>query len=127
MLYNDVTVEEMDGRWMGVYNRTVGLQQLHQIFQKNFPQSSTSTSSSFGMNNSSSTSNTFSAVCLGIAGDTSPNVLWRLMHGEMPNDFHPKIWWLSLGMNDLTRTQVCLLYNKCMNYFLVIEVVCRSY
>jgi len=44
-------------------------------------------------------------VALGIAGDTTANVLWRLQHDEMPYDFNPKVWWLVLGMNDLTRMQ----------------------
>ena len=33
------------------------------------------------------------------------NVLWRILHDEMPHDFNPKVWWLVLGMNDLTRMQ----------------------
>jgi len=41
-----------------------------------------------------------------IAGDTAPNVLWRLMHGEMPDYFSPKVWWLVLGSNDLGRMLV---------------------
>ena len=45
------------------------------------------------------------AVPLGIAGDASPNVLWRLLHGEMPDAFNPKVWWISMGMNDLARMQ----------------------
>jgi len=44
-------------------------------------------------------------VALGIAGDNTANVLWRLQHDEMPYDFNPKVWWLVLGMNDLTRMQ----------------------
>ena len=44
-------------------------------------------------------------VALGIAGDSANNVLWRLVHGEMPDGFNPKIWWVSVGMNDLTRQQ----------------------
>lgn len=36
-------------------------------------------------------------------GDTAPNVLYRLMHGEMEKQFDPKVWWLVLGMNDLAR------------------------
>jgi hypothetical protein len=35
----------------------------------------------------------------------SASILWRLMHGEMPDDFNPKIWWLEVGMNDLGRSQ----------------------
>ncbi|KAL9189660.1 hypothetical protein ACHAXT_009335 [Thalassiosira profunda] len=44
-------------------------------------------------------------VALGVAGDTTANVLWRLQHDEMPYDFNPQVWWLVLGMNDLTRMQ----------------------
>jgi len=44
-------------------------------------------------------------VALGIAGDNTANVLWRLQHDEMPYDFNPQVWWLVLGMNDLTRMQ----------------------
>lgn len=29
----------------------------------------------------------------------------RLLHGEMPPEFNPKIWWLEIGMNDLGRAQ----------------------
>lgn len=42
---------------------------------------------------------------LGVAGDTAPNVLWRLLHGEMEEGFDPSIWWISLGNNDLGRMQ----------------------
>ena len=45
------------------------------------------------------------AVALGLAGDTNPSILWRLMNGEMPTDFNPKIWWLELGMNDIGRME----------------------
>ena len=45
------------------------------------------------------------AVPLGIAGDASPNVLYRLLHGEMPDAFNPRVWWISMGMNDLARMQ----------------------
>lgn len=45
-------------------------------------------------------------VALGIAGDTSPNVLFRLLHGEMPDYFTPKVWWILIGNNDLGRTGV---------------------
>lgn len=37
------------------------------------------------------------------SGDTAPNVLFRLLHGEMPDNFNPKIWWITLGMNELGR------------------------
>ena len=61
------------------------------------------------------------ACALGISGDTGPNLLWRIQHGEMPSitasstkdantnvakfseeeEFSPKIWWLLIGINDL--------------------------
>ncbi len=43
------------------------------------------------------------SIALGIGGDTSPNVLYRLQHGEMPECLQPKIYWIVLGMNDLAR------------------------
>jgi len=42
---------------------------------------------------------------LGIAGDTTSNVLWRIQNGEMPDYLNPKIWWLVLGTNDLAMKQ----------------------
>ena len=40
---------------------------------------------------------------LGIAGDTSPNVFWRIRQNEMRN-LTPKVWWLSVGRDDMFRT-----------------------
>jgi hypothetical protein len=85
-------VEEIDGRWMGIRNRSEGLSKLEMIFNQHFRKK---------LGNA-----TYEGVALGIAGDTSPNVLFRLLHGEMPDYFQPKVWWLSLGNNDLGRTGV---------------------
>jgi hypothetical protein len=84
-------VEEMDGRWMGRRERSTGLKTLERTFNQHFHKA---------------TNATVEGVALGIAGDTAPNVLWRLMHGEMPEYFTPKVWWLSLGNNDLGRMEV---------------------
>lgn len=46
----------------------------------------------------------YDALRLGIAGDTSPNVFWRIRHNEMRN-LTPKVWWLSVGRNDMFRTK----------------------
>jgi len=81
-------VEEMDGRWMGRAQST-GLKGVERAFKKQFQGKKS------GME----------GVALGIAGDTSPNVLWRLLHGEMPPEFNPRVWWIVLGMNDLGRMQ----------------------
>ena len=32
----------------------------------------------------------------------SPQLLWRLMNGEMPDGLDPKVWWVGIGINDLT-------------------------
>jgi hypothetical protein len=43
------------------------------------------------------------ATALGLTGDSASNVLWRLMNGELPDDFNPPIWWLVVGMEDVGR------------------------
>ena len=42
-------------------------------------------------------------LAMGSAGDQSNNVLWRLMHGELNDDFDPPFWWIVVGMEDLAR------------------------
>eukprot|EP00814_Leptocylindrus_danicus_P007549 CAMPEP_0116031636 /NCGR_PEP_ID=MMETSP0321-20121206/17678_1 /TAXON_ID=163516 /ORGANISM="Leptocylindrus danicus var. danicus, Strain B650" /LENGTH=473 /DNA_ID=CAMNT_0003506891 /DNA_START=68 /DNA_END=1485 /DNA_ORIENTATION=+ len=46
------------------------------------------------------------ALALGSYGDTSSNLLYRLLHGEMPEYLNPKIWWLVIGTDDL-RVKHC--------------------
>jgi len=43
-------------------------------------------------------------LALGIAGDTTANLLWRLQHGELPDELSSKVWWILIGSNDLGRT-----------------------
>jgi len=45
----------------------------------------------------------FNGIALGISGDTSNNLLWRLLNGEMPDGLDPKVWWVGIGVNDLTN------------------------
>lgn len=40
---------------------------------------------------------------LGIAGDTTPNLLWRLQNGELPPTLDPRIFVVLIGTNDLGR------------------------
>jgi len=47
----------------------------------------------------------FNGLPLGIAGDTTANVLWRIQNGEMPDYLNPSVWWLVLGTNDLAMGQ----------------------
>lgn len=44
----------------------------------------------------------FNGIAMGISGDTTTNLLWRLINGEMPYGLTPKVWWLGIGVNDLT-------------------------
>mmetsp|Transcript_12535 Transcript_12535/g.35591 ORF Transcript_12535/g.35591 Transcript_12535/m.35591 type:complete len:504 (-) Transcript_12535:11-1522(-) len=81
-------IEKMDGRWFGDI-RNQGLNEVAEIFNKHFD----------GKDGS------MTAVALGIAADTNQAVLWRILNGEMPAEFNPKIWWLELGLNDLGRSQ----------------------
>lgn len=44
----------------------------------------------------------FNGVAMGIAGDTANNLLWRLGNGEMPYGLTPRVWWVGIGINDIT-------------------------
>lgn len=79
-------IEKMDGRWFGDITQQ-GLNEVAGIFEKHF----------------SGKENSMTAVALGIAADMNQSVLWRILNGEMPSEFNPKIWWLELGLNDLGR------------------------
>lgn len=87
-ILGESVVEAMSGRWMG-QTRSPGMVQLQTMFQNSFQQPNS----------------TITGVALGMAGDACPNVLWRLMHTELPAGFEPRVWWLSLGMNDLARME----------------------
>jgi len=93
-------VEAMDGRWLGKKMPSTAprgegqedakVQSIDKIFEKNFRKDK---------------GGKVEGLALGIAGDSCTNVLWRIQHDEMPSDFNPKVWWVVLGMNDLTRMQ----------------------
>merc|ERR1719221_746152 len=89
-------VEAMDGRWLGKKisrSRVDGdgrKPDIGKVFEKLFNKDK---------------GGPVEGVALGISGDNCANVLWRIQHDEMPYDFNPKVWWLVLGMNDLTRLQ----------------------
>lgn len=46
----------------------------------------------------------YNGLALGISGDTSPMLLWRLKHGELPSNLNPSVFWLLIGTNDIGRT-----------------------
>jgi lysophospholipase L1-like esterase len=41
-------------------------------------------------------------MALGIGGDASAQLLYRLQNGELPSIFSPKVWWVLIGTNDLS-------------------------
>eukprot|EP00554_Chaetoceros_debilis_P010445 CAMPEP_0194110468 /NCGR_PEP_ID=MMETSP0150-20130528/9716_1 /TAXON_ID=122233 /ORGANISM="Chaetoceros debilis, Strain MM31A-1" /LENGTH=237 /DNA_ID=CAMNT_0038799663 /DNA_START=448 /DNA_END=1161 /DNA_ORIENTATION=- len=49
----------------------------------------------------------YDGLALGIAGDKSPNLLWRLQHGEMPKSLKSKVFWLLIGTNDFLKENNC--------------------
>jgi len=42
----------------------------------------------------------FDGLALGISGDKTFNLLWRLQNGELPDSLNPSVWWISIGTND---------------------------
>jgi lysophospholipase L1-like esterase len=46
----------------------------------------------------------FEGLALGIAGDLSPNLLWRIQNGELPDALEPQVIWLLIGTNDFGNT-----------------------
>jgi len=54
---------------------------------------------------SSSHGGSYEGLAFGIAGDTGPNLIWRLRNGEMPSSLRSKVWWILIGTNDLSREQ----------------------
>uniref|UniRef100_A0A7S1BZ85 SGNH hydrolase-type esterase domain-containing protein n=1 Tax=Corethron hystrix TaxID=216773 RepID=A0A7S1BZ85_9STRA len=45
----------------------------------------------------------YDGLAVGIAGDTTSNLLWRLQNGEMPDELRSRVWWVLIGTNDFGR------------------------
>lgn len=68
---------------------------VNSIFQKNFENSEKYTTAP---------EKEVRGIAMGLTGDQSNHVLWRLMHGELGDDeFDPPIWWIVVGMEDVGR------------------------
>jgi lysophospholipase L1-like esterase len=46
----------------------------------------------------------YEGLALGISGDTSQNLLWRIQNGELPDNLQAPVIWLLIGTNDFGRT-----------------------
>jgi len=63
----------------------------------------TSIKEDFDITFSKSKGGLYNGIALGISGDTTTNLLYRLIHGELSNELQPKVWWISIGINDLLK------------------------
>jgi lysophospholipase L1-like esterase len=45
----------------------------------------------------------FDGIALGISGDKSQNLLWRIRNGEMPKNLKSKVYWILIGTNDFLK------------------------
>lgn len=43
----------------------------------------------------------YNALALGISGDLTTSLLWRLQNGELPESINPRVFWILIGTNDL--------------------------
>lgn len=55
------------------------------------------------MFDSSKKSSNIDGLVLGMAGDKSPNLLWRIQNGELPESLEAKVFWLLIGTNDFLK------------------------
>ena len=39
-------------------------------------------------------------LALGLSGDKTYNLLWRIQNGEVPPELEPSVWWIAIGTND---------------------------
>jgi len=46
---------------------------------------------------------TLDGLVLAIAGDKSPNLLWRMKNGEIPEYLEAKVYWILIGTNDFLK------------------------
>ncbi len=121
VFYGDSIIEEWHGRWMGTDMSSK--QQIHSVFHKYFDPDSdlfhnqtlnTLEKYSSSLSNHKTNNNDdddgddpniekLHGLALGIAGDKTNNLLWRIQHGgELPQELQPKVFWLLIGTNDLT-------------------------
>jgi lysophospholipase L1-like esterase len=101
VFYGDSITEEWNGRWLGdseAYGGEEGkngrLEDIHSVFRTHFNK------------------RMMRGMALGIAGDTIPQLLYRLQNGELTDGggsgglnstIDSKIFWLLIGTNDLAR------------------------
>jgi lysophospholipase L1-like esterase len=108
VFYGDSIIEQWNGRWMGT--EMDSKQEIKEIFRTYFDASSnvgkasiSSGSSNIMKRTNNNDTDAIDGLALGIAGDTTSNLLWRLQSGEeLPIELQAKVFWVLIGTNDLT-------------------------
>jgi len=88
IFYGDSITEEWNGRWMSHY--TSRFEDVRLVFQKYF-------------GNEDYNGNSLKGLALGVAGDKSPELLWRIQNEELPRSLNANIYWILIGTNDLLK------------------------
>jgi len=88
VLLGDSIIEQWNGRSMGV--QMDNLDEIKGVFNNLFRKDHG------GM---------IDGLALGITGDVTSNLLYRIQNGEMPQSLNPKVWWILIGTNDLGLMQ----------------------
>lgn len=83
VLIGDSITEQWEGKDMGIDEPS--LQRDREVFEKLF------TKHGGGQ---------VEGMAHGVDGDQCANLLYRLSHGEMPDHFNPKVWWIEIGTQD---------------------------
>lgn len=88
VLLGDSIIEQLNGREMGVQKDALnGIKhEFNGLFRKE-------------------NGGTVDGLALGIAGDITTNLLYRIQNGEIPKSLNPKVWWLLIGTNDLGQKE----------------------
>lgn len=84
LLYGDSITERLLGRFFGRYGPK--MQEYTRVMEQVF------TKEGGGQ---------VDGLPLGISSDQIPHLLYRMIHGELPEFLHPQVWWILIGANDL--------------------------
>jgi lysophospholipase L1-like esterase len=122
-------------RWHGTKNlgrvETQDTKETAQTFSKLFQQSQQpSPSPKEEEEEEEVTSRTIYGVPLGIAGDQTPNLLWRIQNGELPPSYHGEqsrqIFVVLIGTNDLSK-DYCSPENVVIGILYIVEWILQRY
>ena len=108
VFYGDSITEQWNGRWMG--NAMKSKESIKTIFHTYFDPLANMQDSHKSFEDNGTEANDdieeidrLKGLSLGIAGDRTSNLLYRIQAGgELPNELDSKVFWLLIGTNDLS-------------------------